>query len=86
MKTRFDSLYNKPSKLTVVSKAKVLEEYKQLQQDLQTLKNPSQLAADELAHSEMQRPEPPALLKKHLRQNPNILTKSETNLLMDGGY
>lgn len=31
MKTRFDSLYNKPSKLTVVSKAKVLEEYKQLQ-------------------------------------------------------
>lgn len=70
MTTRFESHLNKPSKLEVKSKHKVLQEFKDMQESVLSIK---QERVEPMGYD----PEPPASLKKHLYDNPDILTRSE---------
>jgi hypothetical protein len=70
MSTRFNSHLDKPSKLDVRSKHRVLQDFKDLQESVMSVRQEKLLP-------EGNDPEPPEVLRKHLFDNPDILTKSE---------
>lgn len=72
MTTRFNSFLDKPSKLDVKSKHRVLQDFKDMQESVMSIKQDKVVP-------DGNEPEPPEILRKHLFDNPDILTKSEKN-------